>query len=131
MASGARAWTEERVEATVAGLLRFGVTLAAVVVLGGGVIYLARHGSERPHYGVFVGEPTDLRSVAGIVKDAAAFSGRGWIQLGLLLLIATPVARVAFSAIAFAFQRDRTYVFVTLVVLALLILSLAGHTPFP
>jgi len=48
-----------------------------------------------------------------------------------VLLIATPVARVAFSAIAFAFQRDRTYVFVTLVVLALLFLSLTGHTPFP
>lgn len=131
MASRTGAWTEERVEATVAGLLRFGVTLAAAVVCAGGVVYLARHGSERPHYGVFVGEPTDLRSVAGIVKDAAAFSGRGWIQLGLLVLIATPVARVAFAAIAFAFQRDRIYVFVTLVVLALLALSLTGHTPFP
>jgi uncharacterized membrane protein len=129
MEGGTGAWTEERVEATVAGLLRFGVTLAAVVVFGGGVLYLARHGAERPHYGVFVGEPSDLRSVAGIVREAAALSGRGWIQLGLLLLIATPVARVALSAIAFAFQRDRTYVFVTLVVLALLVLSLTGHTP--
>jgi uncharacterized membrane protein len=129
MASVTGAGTEERVEAAVARSLRFGVTLAAVVVFGGGVLFLARHGAEQPHYGVFVGEPSDLRSVAGIVRDAAAFSGRGWIQLGLLLLIATPVARVALSAIAFAFRRDRTYVFVTLVVLVLLVLSLTGHTP--
>jgi uncharacterized membrane protein len=123
------AWTEERVEATVARLLRAGVSVSAAVVLVGGSLYLARHGFERPHYGVFLGEPSDLRSVAGILRDAAAFSGRGWIQLGLLLLIATPVARVAFSVAAFVFQRDTTYVFVTLLVLALLALSLTGHTP--
>jgi uncharacterized membrane protein len=64
--------------------------------------------------------------MSGIVKDALAFRGRGLIQLGLLLLIATPVARVAFSAVAFAIQRDRLYVAVTLIVLAVLIYSLTG-----
>jgi uncharacterized membrane protein len=48
------------------------------------------------------------------------------IQLGLLLLIATPVARVAFSAAAFAMQRDRLYVVVALIVLAVLMYSLMG-----
>jgi uncharacterized membrane protein len=73
-----------------------------------------------------VGEPTDLRTLSGIVKDALAFRGRGLIQLGLLLLIATPLARVAFSVLAFAIQRDRLYVVVTLIVLAVLIYSLMG-----
>jgi uncharacterized membrane protein len=73
-----------------------------------------------------VGEPTDLRTLSGIVKDALAFRGRGLIQLGLLLLIATPLARVAFSVVAFAIQRDRLYVGVTLIVLAVLIYSLMG-----
>jgi uncharacterized membrane protein len=123
------AWTDHRIEGTVASLLRVGVMLAAAVVFVGGSLFLARHGSEQPHYGVFRGEPTDLRSVEGIVREAAGLSGRGLIQLGLLLLIATPVARVAFSAVAFALQRDRTYVVVTLLVLALLLLSLTGHTP--
>jgi uncharacterized membrane protein len=62
----------------------------------------------------------------GIVKDALTFQGRGLIQLGLLLLIATPIARVAFSVAAFALQRDRLYVVVTLIVLAVLIYSLTG-----
>ena len=53
-------------------------------------------------------------------------NGRAIIQLGLLLLIATPVARVLFSAIAFAIERDYMYVVITLIVLAILLYSLFG-----
>jgi uncharacterized membrane protein len=113
----------------VAVLLRLGVNLAAAIVLLGGVVFLVRHGHELPHYEVFRGEPTDLRTIGGIVRDAAAFSGRGLIQLGLLVLMATPVARVALSLVVFSLQRDRTYVVVTLIVLALLLLSLTGQAP--
>ena len=52
--------------------------------------------------------------------------GRGVIQLGLLLLIATPIARVAFSVVGFALERDRMYVVFTLIVLAILLYSLLG-----
>ena len=123
------AWTEQRLQLMVSFLLRFGVNLAAVVVVLGGLVFLLGHGRELPHYEVFRGEPTDLRTMDGILRDAAALSGRGLIQLGLLVLIATPVARVALSLVVFAFQRDRTYVVVTLIVLTLLLLSLTGHTP--
>lgn len=129
MAGGEKAWTDERVELIVARLLRLGVLLAAFVVSLGGLVYLARHGHQQPHYGVFLGEPSDLRTLGGIARDTAALSGRGVIQLGLLLLIATPVARVAFSVAAFALQRDKLYVAVTLIVLSLLFLSLSGHAP--
>lgn len=81
---------------------RVGVTLAAAVVLFGGGVYLLRHGREVPQFNVFKGEPTNLRTVPGVVKEVLDFRGRGIIQLGLLLLIATPVARVAFSLVAFA-----------------------------
>jgi uncharacterized membrane protein len=60
------------------------------------------------------------------MKDVLSFRGRGIIQLGLLLLIATPIARVALSVVAFAIQRDRLYVVATLVVLAVLMYSLTG-----
>ena len=60
------------------------------------------------------------------MKDASSFSGRGIIQFGLLLLIATPVMRVAFTVISFMIQRDRVYVGVTLIVLAVLLFSLTG-----
>jgi uncharacterized membrane protein len=117
---------DTRVQQAVGNLLRAGVLLAALVVLAGAVIFLLRHGGSVPNYRVFRGEPVNLRAFAGIVRDAFSGSGRGIIQLGLLILVATPVARVAFTAVAFAFERDRTYVLVALLVLSLLLKSLAG-----
>jgi len=121
-----REWTDQYVEELIGTLLRVGVTSAAVVVLFGGIVYLVRHGLQPPQFHVFKGEPSDLRTLPGIVKDALAFRGRGLIQLGLLLLIATPLARVAFSVAAFALEGDRLYVVVALIVLAVLVYSLAG-----
>jgi uncharacterized membrane protein len=51
------------------------------------------------------------------------------IQFGLLLLVATPVARVAFAVFAFARERDRVYLTVSLIVLAVLVYSLVGWRP--
>jgi len=117
---------ELELEQLLGNVLRAGVVLAAAVVLISGILYLVRYGSGPPEYRVFRGEPADLRSLVGVVRDASAQHPRGWIQLGLLLLLATPVARVAFSAFAFAVQRDRTYVVVTLIVLAVLGYSMSG-----
>ncbi len=126
MAQPSGTWTEERTEGIIGNLLRVGVTVSAALVVLGGALYLARHGTETANYAVFRGEPSDLRALSGIVSDALQFRGRGIVQLGLLVLIATPVARVAFSVFAFARERDRLYVGVTLLVLAVLAFSLAG-----
>jgi uncharacterized membrane protein len=121
-------WTDEQVEQLLGRLLQAGVLLAAAVVLIGGVAYLAAHGLEPYNYRVFRGEPADLRTLSGIVDAARALDSRGILQLGVLLLLATPVARVALSVLAFARQRDLTYVVVTAIVLVLLLASLlAGH----
>ena len=106
--------------------LEFSAVIGLASVAAGllGVLYLVRHGAELTDHRTFRGEPADLRDPAGIVRDARAGQARGVIALGLLLLIATPVARVAMSAYAFLRQRDRTYVAVTLFVLAVLLYSL-------
>ncbi len=119
-------WSDERLQVLLGNALRAGVLTAAGLVFLGGMLYLVRHGAETPNYYVFRGEPSDLRSVGGIVEDVIAASSRGVIQLGLLLLIATPVMRVALSLVGFAGQGDRTYVLVTLTVLVLLLYSLFG-----
>lgn len=119
-------WTDERVDQIMGNLLRAGVLLASALVAVGAAIHLARHGGDRPDYGVFRGEPAELCGVAGIVRAALRPSGRGLIQLGLLALVATPVARVAFAVVAFAVQRDRIYVAITLLVLGTLLYSLFG-----
>ena len=121
-----QAWTDKRIENILGNLLRAGVGFSAVIVFCGAAIYLERHGRAPADYRVFQGEPTDLRSVPGIVRDALELNGRGIIQLGLLFLIATPVARVIFSIWGFAAEHDRMYVAFTVIVLAILIFSLVG-----
>lgn len=118
--------SDEAFDTLLGNVLRTGVLLSAAVVSLGGFVHLIRHGHEIADYRVFRGEPGDLRSVAGIVNDARSFSGRGLIQLGLLCLIATPVARVMFSVVGFARQRNAMYVAITSVVLMLLLYSLSG-----
>lgn len=120
------AWNDKKIEDILGNLLRIGVGFSAFVVFLGAVIYLVRHGRSPADYRVFEGEPSELRSVPGIVRGALDLSGRGIIQLGLLFLIATPVARVIFSIWGFAEEHDLMYVVFTVIVLSILIFSLVG-----
>jgi uncharacterized membrane protein len=110
--------TDQRMEVAIANLLRAGVGLAAALVLAGGAWYVASSGRSVPNYGQFQPE----------IKGLSAFAILDWpeklIEIGLLVLIATPVARVAFSLAAFEVERDRMYVWFTLAVLAVLIYSI-------
>lgn len=115
-----------KMEMLIGNLLRAGVIAAAAVVLSGGIIYIFRHGSALADYKVFQRSPSELRRVGGIISSAFSGHGRGFIQLGLLLLIATPVARVMVSIFVFARKGDTLYVIVTLIVFCILIYSLFG-----
>jgi uncharacterized membrane protein len=53
-----------------------------------------------------------------------AFDSRSIIQFGLLMLIVTPILRVAFTWVAFVVQRDRVYIVITTIVLVLLLYGL-------
>jgi uncharacterized membrane protein len=123
---GERPWSDQRIEDAVGNLLRVGVLASALVVLCGAIVYLVRHGLSPADYRIFHGEPSDLRRVSGIVQGVLSFRGRALIQFGLLVLLATPVARVAFCIFGFAEERDRMYAGFAFVVLALLLFSLAG-----
>ncbi|HEV3418178.1 MAG TPA: DUF1634 domain-containing protein [Pirellulales bacterium] len=119
-------WTDERTEQLIGNLLRIGVIVAASVVLIGGGVYLARHGTEPAVRRLFNGEPADLTTPSGIVADARSLQGRGLIQLGILLMIAVPVLRVLCSIGSFALERDWTYVVITLTAFLILCYSLFG-----
>jgi uncharacterized membrane protein len=119
---------DRRLETTMGSLLRIGVLLAAGLVTIGALIYLAQHYADPVHFRSFKLESSDLRTVAGIVRLSAHLDSSGLIQLGLLLLIATPVARVLFAVIGFAMERDRLYVVVSAIVLAVLVASLLHAT---
>lgn len=118
--------TDVRLEKWVAVVLRSGVLIAAAVVLGGGLCYVIQHASDSPGDHAFHGVPEQYRVPRQIVAGAFHGDCLGIIQLGLLLLIATPVVRVGLSLAGFAVERDRTYIIVTAIVLAILLVSLIG-----
>jgi uncharacterized membrane protein len=140
--AGASSWTDEVISDWIGHLLRVGVVLSAAVILAGGLVYLYYHGLEpAAERRTFVKMPPEYSKPSAIARAAllgqrdenspegpavAPGQGRGraLIQLGLLLLIATPVVRVAFSILAFARQRDVVYVLFTLLVLGVLVYSL-------
>ena len=115
---------DEKIERVIGRLLQLGVLLAAVVVAIGGVMLLARYGHIPAGFRVFNGEDASLRSIGGIIRAALSGDSRALVQLGLVLLIATPVARVALTLGAFVAQKDRLYVAMTALVLALLLYGL-------
>jgi uncharacterized membrane protein len=115
---------DRRIELTIGRLLRAGVLLAAAIVTVGGLLYLAQNYSHPVSYRVFETGGPDVRTLRGILQSAISLHSEGLIQLGLLVLIATPVARVIFAVIGFGLERDRLYVVVSLIVLAILTFSL-------
>lgn len=115
---------DERMERVIGRLLQFGVLAAAIVVVAGGILVLAQYGHLPANFQQFRGEDPALRSVGGIIRAALTGDSRAIVQLGLVLLIATPVARVALTLGAFIVQRDRLYILTTSIVLVLLLYGL-------
>jgi uncharacterized membrane protein len=115
---------DQQFEIFLGHLLRTGVVIAAIIVLTGGAWFLAQSSGARKDYRTFRGVPAELSHVPAIFHGAIMWQPLAVIQLGILVLIATPVARVLFSMLGFALERDWMYVSVTAMVLALLLYSL-------
>jgi uncharacterized membrane protein len=116
--------TDRSIERSVSVLLLWGVIISGSITLIGGVIFLAHHWREPVNYEQFHSQPRIDRIIPEILAGAFHLRGRSVIQLGLLLLIATPVARVAWSLVGFALERDRKFVVITTIVLLVLLYSL-------
>jgi uncharacterized membrane protein len=115
------------VEQIVGTLLRYGVITATLIAFIGGVAYLFTHGSSpMPDYSHFKGEGAGYTSFSPIVSGAFKGQATEIIQLGVIALIATPILRILFSLVAFAFEKDRMYVFITMIVLGVMMVSIFG-----
>lgn len=116
------------VELLISNLLRIGVVSSLLIVVAGVVVSFVHH----PEY---LSNPPALQrltrpggaafahSLAEVVRGVRAGRGQAIVTVGLLLLIATPVMRVAVSILGFVYEHDRRYVFITSMVLLLLLLS--------
>jgi uncharacterized protein len=104
--------------AVIGWILRGGATLSAAIVLIGMVLLLL-------HPGDLSGTSLQVfpHTVDQVWTGLLALQPQAVITAGLMLLLATPVMTVMAAAVAFALERDRRYVVIALVVLAILITS--------
>jgi uncharacterized membrane protein len=119
-----KSWNDEQMRIIMGSLLRIGVVSSAIIVLLGGILFFIQHPGETFDYNIFKGEPARLKQIQTILRETIELRSRAVIQSGILLLIATPLARVLFSLLGFIAEKDWIYVLITLIVLIILGLSL-------
>jgi uncharacterized membrane protein len=115
---------DARMEAIMGRLLQLGVLLSASAVLTGGVMFLRAHAGDRASYRMFIAHPLELRHPAALLSGLVRGDASAIVELGILLLIATPICRVIFAVVGFAIERDRLYVAISLIVLAVLLFGM-------
>jgi len=116
--------TDKELDCTIAKMLKFGVSVAALVVFTGGLMLLRHPLLAIPNYSHFHAVDASLCSIKGITTAAFHLNARGLVQLGLIILIATPIARVVFCIVGFIRQKDQLYTGISAVVLIILLYSL-------
>jgi uncharacterized membrane protein len=119
-------WADKDIQQLIGKQLRVGVITSSLIVFIGGIIYLSRHGHEMPSYGKFTGVREGLDNLPGIWEGVLHNRGMNIIQLGVVLLIATPIIRIVFSVFAFLIEKDYLYVVLTLIVLGVIMFSMLG-----
>jgi len=112
-----------RMELAISRMLRAGVSMAAAVVLLGGILYLLQSHGMAPDYRHFHGTPSPADRIAPVFAGIRHLDSRSIIRLGILILIATPIMRVAYCVFGFAVQKDKLYVMVSGIVLTVLLYS--------
>lgn len=118
-----------RLEDALSRGLTAGVMLAAAVMLSGVVLAAFRGGGNVTHLTTYTPGEEGVRSFTAIARGAAGLDPQSVMQFGVVLLILTPVARVALSMIVFARGGDRLYVALSLTVLLMLLAGFLGMTP--
>lgn len=114
---------EERLRRLLARMMVWGVLLAAAIMIVGLAIFLWHHAGQRPGDHKFTGEPADLRHPVAIFRAALRGNDDCFLQVGVLLLLLNPLARVALAAAGYAMTRDRLYTGIAAVVFAVLVVS--------
>ena len=120
-------------EAVISFVLRWGVLISAIIIFFGVVLMLIKHNSLSTGWNLedllFYDQAMPPQrffslGIGSILSQAAALHPFAIIELGLLFLIAIPVLRVGTSIFLFALERDKLYVAITTIVLAILLVSL-------
>ena len=117
----------KKMQQLIGSTLRIGVMTACCIAILSGTYYLIRHGAEPiPDYRTFHAEPTSLTTLSGILTGLLQFQATNWIQLGVLVLMLTPITRILLSLVDFAHQKDWLYVTITAIVFFVILSNSLG-----
>jgi uncharacterized membrane protein len=105
-------------EIAISRVLRLGAMLSTAIMIAG-VLLLVIRGKAGGTAGVHFVRLRDL------LPQLARLNPEAVTELGILLLLMTPVARIVISVIGFAMERDLKYVLISLGVLAVVLFSIA------
>ena len=105
-------------------ILRGGVAVSMAIVIIGGFFFISRHGHSVADFRGFKGVPDFISSPKKVFESALQLKGQAIIQLGIALLIATPILRVVFAAIGFILEKDHLYTLISIIVLLVIIISM-------
>src|ERR1700761_287317 len=119
-----RSFKDKDMQAIIGWILRIGVSASMILVFIGGIFFVFRHGHSIPDYKNFKGVPYFIHNTGGILEGVRNLKGQAIIQLGIILLIATPIIRVAFSAVGFIIEKDYLYTAISLIVLLIIFASM-------
>jgi uncharacterized membrane protein len=118
-----------QLELVISLILRIGVVTSLLVVVAGTVVSFARHPEYLHSHEALTRltkPPADFPvTIKAAWQGLKHGHGQSIVVAGLILLLATPVMRVAVSILAFVYEKDGIFVAITSIVLALLLLSFA------
>lgn len=119
-------FTDNQLQSIIGNVLRYGVLSALTVTLLGGIILLAKDSQQVVSFSTFVEKDQNLFVVfKTILQGVKDWNGESIIFLGILLLFLTPALRLLLSLFSFILEKDTMYVVITLIVIAVIILSVS------
>ncbi|EHQ43198.1 MULTISPECIES: DUF1634 domain-containing protein [Myroides] len=119
-------FTDNQLQSIIGNVLRYGVLSALTVTLLGGIILLAKDSQQVVSFSTFVEKDQNLFVVfKTIFQGVKEWNGESIIFLGILLLFLTPALRLLLSLFSFILEKDAMYVVITLIVIAVIILSVS------
>lgn len=117
-----KSFQDKDLQSFVGNLLRWGVIVAMVIVIAGLVLYLFQYGRTTADYSVF--DPNATFRLHDFYNTLKTGDSKAIMQLGVIALIGTPIARVLFTMVGFWLEKDRLYTFIAFLVLCIIAYSL-------
>jgi len=108
---------EDRAQNAIAAVLRYGSSISTAVMALGLIFGLLRGGGS-------LVRPASAVSPAMLLSRALQFDPVGVAELGILLLLLTPVFRIIIAVVSFGLERDTKYILISLGVLVVMAFSI-------